>query len=92
MDARETAACLRPVADQYRRITEPHTGDTTLPAAQQILPIAGEIAVLAGCILNTAGDPHGTGRANLEAMRALAVQLAEVTDRALKEEPPAPTP
>lgn len=90
MDPRAVAARLQPVADQYRQITEPHTGDTSLPAAQQILPVAGEIAMLAVYLLRTAGDPYGTGRANLGSMRALADRLAELADRALAEEPPAP--
>jgi hypothetical protein len=84
---RELAAQLDPVAQQYRAIVERYTGDGSLPKALQLAPVAGEIAVLTGYVLNTVGDPRGTGRRNLEALASLGRRLAELADAAGRREP-----
>lgn len=87
LSARELSRTLQPTADRYRSITEPFTGDQTLPPAMQLASVAGEIAVLTSYVLGTCGDPHGTGRHNLQSLRALALRLAELSTAALRVEP-----
>jgi hypothetical protein len=62
--------------------TEPLTGDTSRPAVQQLVLLAGEIAVLVAFVLDTAGDPLGTGRHNLTVLRDLAARLADLAEQA----------
>lgn len=90
-DMRDLAATLEPVALQYRTIVEPYTGDGTLHPALQLAPVAGEIAVLTGYVLNTVGDPLGTGRLNLEVLASLGRRLADLADAARRREPTLPT-
>lgn len=60
---------------------------------QQLVPLAGEIAVLVASVLNTTGDPLGTGRHNLTVLRDLAAHLADLAEQALRAEPaPEPEP
>ncbi|MGC5334894.1 hypothetical protein [Micromonospora sp. DT62] len=84
---RELAARLGPVAQQYRALVEGYVDDESLPKALQLAPIAGEIAVLTGYVLNTTGDPAGTGRHNLQALAGLGRRLAELADAAARREP-----
>jgi len=79
---------LQPLAEQLRAFTRPLTGDKSRPVVQQLVPLAGEIAVLVAYILNTTGDPLGTGRHNLTTLRGLAMRLAKLADQALRDEPP----
>ncbi|GAA1815557.1 hypothetical protein GCM10009682_40590 [Luedemannella flava] len=87
---RELAAHLDPVAQQYRTIVEPYTGDDTLNPALQLAPVAGEIAVLTGYVLNTVGDLQGTGQHDLESLAQLGRRLAELVDVARRREPVPP--
>ena len=85
--AKDLARQIEPHAARLRAITQPLTGDESLPAVHQLAPVAGEIAVLTGYALNTTGDPLGTGRHNLQVLRDLGTRLAEVADAALRAEP-----
>lgn len=72
---------------RLRDFAEPLTGDGSLSAAQQLVPLVGEIAVLVAYVLNTIGDAHGTGRHNLVVLRNMAARLAETAEAALRDEP-----
>jgi hypothetical protein len=52
-----------------------------------LAPLVGEIAMLTAGVLTTTGDPAGTGRHNLLALRDLARRLVETADAALRGEP-----
>jgi hypothetical protein len=84
---RELSARLDPVAQQYRGVVRRFTGDESLPKTLQLAPITGEIAVLTGYVLNTTGDPAGTGRHNLETLASLGRRLADLADAARRHEP-----
>lgn len=84
---RQLAPILQPAADQYRALTEPYTNREDIPPAMRLVPVAGEIAVLTAYVQGTCGDPHGTGRHNLEALRSYGLRLAELAAEALRAEP-----
>jgi hypothetical protein len=87
LSSKDLARQIEPHAARLRAITEPLTGDESLPTVQQLAPLAGEIAVLTGYVLNTTGDPLGTGRHNLQVLHDLGTRLAELADAALRDEP-----
>jgi hypothetical protein len=70
----ELSCQMQPLAERLRVFTEPLTGDESRPAMQQLVPLAGEIAVLVADMLNPTGDPLGTGRHNLATLRGLAAR------------------
>jgi hypothetical protein len=84
---RDLARQLDPLAAQLRTLGEPLAANATLPPVQQLLPLAASLVVAVQFALNTTGDPRGTGRANLEAVRSRAQQLARAAEAALVEEP-----
>lgn len=78
---------MEPLALRLRDFTEPLRGNESLPPVQQLVPLAGEIALLVAYALNTSGNAGGTGRHNLTVLRQLVARLAETAEAALRDEP-----
>lgn len=85
--SKDLARQLDPLTARLRMLGEPLVANETLPHVQQLLPLAANLVASVQYSLNTTGDPHGTGRANLTAVRSWAQQLARTAEAALVEEP-----
>jgi hypothetical protein len=85
-DRKALVAQLEPLTRTLRRLTEPLAGRDDLPALYRLLPLAAELLAGVQFALNTAGDPYGTGRANLQGVQSGARLLGTTAAQALAEE------
>lgn len=73
------------VAVQLRQLAASPAGEESPKAVRQLVPLAAQVTVAVAAVVNTADDPLGTGRHNLETLRALGQRLTAAAEAALSE-------
>lgn len=85
VEAAEFSRRLWPIAAQLRQLAETPASEEISPAVGKLVPLTASITSGVAAALNTLTDPLGTGRHNLQGLRALGQQLAAAAAAALEE-------